>query len=264
MMEPRENVQTPVDPGRPPASTQALNQRLSDSIAACDADAIVCRLCGVCGAAIVYIAGSDVSECRHVLRTPDHAGIDMPGVGHVGRAPATVPGRAYEAGEVPEPLRSCLTRDARKEALFAELLFAGRDLAQHVVERIDARVDDGVVVTVFRCRECRRSCRSGAKLEHKRACRAARVFGIVEKLAGIGAEDLAQWVEQRPHESRERTTVLSDINCRACGERGGLYIAEATGVQARPELTRNQFAETGEDGSAVLYTHMCRTAGGAQ
>lgn len=182
-MEPRrEQDPAPADSGRRPNPTTdvhaiTLDDRLRASHRALDAadnsEYFHCSRCGFSG----EIPTAEIT--RHRLR----CGADA--------SSAVVRGRAYVAGEVPEPLRSFLDDDTadlrdRRERLFAQLIFAARELAVAQIEPADG------AEAAF-CTECVCEAMDGGAIAHEPACRVGRVLQVlVDLVATLPGKETAK------------------------------------------------------------------------
>jgi hypothetical protein len=211
-------------------------------------------------------------------------------------------GRGYVAGEVPQPLRGFVgdpacesapdvfgvqmreviaeidgaidainARKARREGLFAQLLFAARNLAEANIVR--ALRDGGGYIygEPLSCRECHFGATSAGVLRHATSCNTRCVLGLVVELMALqesqpSEKEVAPDGEKGRADDGIRLRGLKLQTCLQCGERGGVWDAEE-----RPEteidlgkLALNQCVGASSHlPGHVLYTHRCRK-GGAQ
>jgi hypothetical protein len=199
-------------------------------------------------------------------------GVDVPGVGYThsydcpnANRTTRIVGREHVAGEVPEPLRSFFEGAAaksaledRRESLFAQLLFAARDLANYCMGAGRERTQ-GVCV----------ECGAGADgLGHAPGCRTGRVLGLIDELLEFNPtekEAAPEGDEQGHAGDGIRPRGLQELVCLKCGARGGSLWEPRRVPNADFQtmvLALNECADALPTISdmRVIYTHRCRSA----
>ncbi len=216
-------------------------------------------------------------------------GIDQPGVGHVhspecDRAGETIStGREYVAGEVPQPLKDWVNgveftddrcsicgrtrqhaaaREARRDGLLAQLVFAARDLAEKNLLAHPNSLDGWQ-----NCKECHSYQLSvGVPIEHAKTCRTGRVLRILSELIATldfdpNRKETAEDGETGRAGDGIRPRGLHERVCLKCGGRGGVWDAQRK-TEKNPDLSMlglNQCIGVDANENTFLYTHRCES-----
>jgi len=243
---------------------------------------------------------------RVFLKNPNHTccvGVDMPGIGHThgpdcpamarrAQLPETLADFASESAcrdaaqvlgkevreliaEIDASISAIDARRTARESLFAQLLFAARDLAERNLRPSHVLAEyKGEEIRTAGCSECFMSEHLG-RLQHTATCKTGRVLRIVADLMTSVDFDRPSFDPNKKEATPDGETGRVDDGirprglqqrvCLKCGARGGVWTREF--LDKFPDLSLlglNQCVESdncrcGAPDDCILHTHHCES-----